>query len=376
MIQPTSYYLADRRASEHTTALFLDGAISGLLIALLSISSLLMLLHRRRARAANAADRAQTLAPGPTVIVGTVAEDDEKTPAITVDIEQKGREWVYKSAWQHEWKEIRRTVTARPFYVTTADRAQVRVEPNQRVLLVDALDRVKSESEDRRHRFAKLTVGESVHILGTLVRDADPRQGGYREAGIGWVLRPPKTGRMVISTEPLGERFEERERVYRRFALGTLLLLLLVHAGVYFSFNLLRLTGHEVIATVRSTDTYDRYHRVKYGQGYWEHYYRVRAEWNSRQLADHCSMKLYYDLQAPGASKEVPFVVSSLLPAIHMIGHEPSFPDWNMGVLLLVVMITGVSWVSVIARTRPWYDRRRVIDSGSGTLFSSAKKTS
>jgi hypothetical protein len=369
-VAPTSYYVSVSRWSAGDTTLLLDWFATIPLLLLLIASTALYLMHRRRARAAKLTDQPHPLAPGETVIIGKVDADEEKIPAITIDIEQQGRQWRYKSGWQHEWKESSRQVTVRPFYVT-GDRGAIRVEPNQQVFLVDALDGVQRQGMVR-HRTATLTAGEPVHILGTLVRAPDPRQGGYREAAMGWVLRPPSSGPMLISTEPFEERFVRRARVYRGLGIAMLSSLVLLHCVFYFSFNVLRLTGHEVSATVRSTDTYQKWHQPRHGSGHWDHYYRVTADWidperNMITLSDHCSKELYLALQ--GQKQEVPFVVSRLWPSIHMLGHEAAGDDgWGaIGALILLVSAV-IAWVMISLSSRPWYERRRVIDRGSGEL--------
>jgi hypothetical protein len=372
-MMPTGYYLARGRNDEPTTSTLLDGVATVPLVGLLVLALVYRAIHRRHARDAAESERGGSarLKPGPTVIAGQVIDDGEAGPAVSVTIDQFGTERCYKGDWRHTWRETGREIAVRPFYVQRDDGSRVRIEPDARAFLVDKLDGKVLIDRTHRRRTATLATGERVHIVGTLVRAADPMEGGYREAGDGWVLRPMRGGSMLISTEPLADRSLRRARVHRNLAIALFLALLTLHGGIYGAFNLLRLRGHEVEATVVSTSTYKEWRKPKRSSGYWVHYYKVKAFYTDDQgaerwLEDHISLRYYNEAQ-PGT--KVPFIVAKGFPDTYTVGHAPS-SDGGGPVLGLFIFLIGfsIAFPAIVIRTRPWYERKKVIDYGRGQL--------
>jgi hypothetical protein len=161
---------------------------------------------------------------GLTVVHGTVDADGEG-PAVEVLIVQKAKHWSYKGSPRTDWVECQREVRARPFYVVQKHGARVRVEPGERVMLIDELE-PRDDQPERRTLSARLESGEPVHLLGILDQAPEAPGGGvYRDAAIEPTVRPPRRGRMLISTEPLDARATREADYYRTMrntALGSI----------------------------------------------------------------------------------------------------------------------------------------------------------
>jgi hypothetical protein len=155
------------------------------------------------------------LAPGELVLHGTVEYAPDEHTAVRVEIDQEGSEAESSGNWTTVWSERERRIEARPFFMRLANGDRVRVEPTREVELVDDMDGTIRVDLTKRTRIAELIPGEEVFVHGRL------------SAGPGMVMRPSKLGHLLISTEPLGERFRRPMRQERGFALGALLLLVL-----------------------------------------------------------------------------------------------------------------------------------------------------
>lgn len=191
----------------------------------------------RRAREADAQwEEGASLSPGRAVLHGAVSYAPGRKEALRVEIDQEGTEHKTKNGWSHAWRESARRVTAEPFYVADMRGARVRVEPSPRTLLVDAVDKTIRREHASRTRIAELSEGEEVYVIGELVPAPDPDAGSYRGAQTALVMREPSSGRMLVSSERLGDRFRSMASYDRIGALG-----FLIFAAV---FNLLAVGFH------------------------------------------------------------------------------------------------------------------------------------
>jgi hypothetical protein len=176
--------------------------------------------RRAQQRARASAVPGAPLEEGQRFVAGTVELASGESTAVRVTVKQVGAQRAVKNGHLHDWTEVAREVVARPFYLTHASGERVRVEPppGDGVLLVDRLDLEEwTEREERRKR-AELTAGEAAFVEGRLERGHDPEGGssaGYRDAALGWVLRP-RRGVLAVSTEPLEHRHELRLRALDR----------------------------------------------------------------------------------------------------------------------------------------------------------------
>jgi hypothetical protein len=321
--------------------------------------------HGRRARDAEAvqATAAVRLGLGECVVAGKV-DDDGQGDVVTVRIRQQGREWKVKGGWRHAWREKEREVKVRPFYVMRPSGERVRVEPDQRTFLVDKLDGIEPTGDEAwRVRTATLKPGEPVNVLGTMVRGMDPLQGGYRDAGAALVLRPPRSGQMLISTEPLAARHQRAAKLYRGLAMATLIAFLFSNGLYFLGYNVLRLGGSVVDAQITSSNTWKKWHKPKRGRGYWVHHYQVTAG----ELSDECSYGLYAGVQS-GAVTRAPFLVAG---SFHQIGMVPTQSVAKLIWFGILFTIFAIVIFVIVASSRPWWDRRRINDETHGRLNKS-----
>jgi hypothetical protein len=162
------------------------------------------------------------LAPGEVVVHGRVEYAPDEQAAVRVEIDQEGSEQESSGSWTTVWLERERRVEARPFYLRHASGKRIRVEPTRAVELVDDMDGVIRVDLTKRTRTAELVPGEEVFVHGRLGLDTDRRHGA---GGPELVIRPSEFGRLLLSTEPLGDRFRRPMRKERSFALGASLAL-------------------------------------------------------------------------------------------------------------------------------------------------------
>jgi len=310
------------------------------------------LLARRRARMADARWCATApLQPGPAVIHGKVELAPGSSTAVRVEIVQQGTEWNRKGNQLHEWREVARTVKAEPFYVHDRRGARIRVEPNHVTMLVDALDRTEKQGPNRRTRIAELSPGEEVYVMGTLVHAHDPGQGGYRNESAGLVLRAPAQGRMLCSTQPLGERFRKAAG-WELFMASVFFVLLLIVSLVDIPYHLRVHTGvredGEVLGVERVSGKYRRC-ALEIGMS------------NGETFSDAVPVQ-YCDVLGPGFRVPIVHVGSS------WFAHVGTKPGVHTGAVVLPSILIGLAILGYVSgRPRPWYESK-VVDAGTGRL--------
>ncbi len=331
------------------------------LALLLGLAGLARGLSRRRARQAEAEiaeyDPARPLAAGgETVLHGKVEVEGEL--AVRVELLQNGREAKGKHGWTHTWTEERREVKARPFHLCLPGGRRVLVEPDQRrLLLADRLDVTERESRTVRRRIGQLSPGERVFVRGLLVPGGEG--GGYRDAASEPKLVPPARGPMLISSEHLGERLEQRVRFHRRWAVAFLVFAL---AAVCFAlpFAVRALAGEVVEA--RLSDRYIRTSRGKNGVSF---AYHVKAVHGGDLLEVRVNGR-DYDGFTVGAV--TPFVRVPWWRSNHELGGRatPNTVPTTIGAVVVLVLALSY-WLSARA-SLPWYLKRRLVESGKGKL--------
>jgi hypothetical protein len=205
-----------------------------------------------------------------------------------------------------------------------------------------------------------------VFILGTMTRAPDPKLGGYRESSEGWVLRPPREGRMLISTDPLEDRHRRRVAIWRNLALVSLGMLLLWHGLVFGRIHALRHSARPVIATAVKKETWRRWVVPSKGQPHWENYYRVVAEApNGERLSAEIDGSSYLAFEV-GAG--IAFLIADGPQGAVQVGARPCA---TRGAFLLGLFI-AIGWCLLFLMwamtTQPWWERYRLIEGGSGRL--------
>jgi len=233
-------------------------ASAGVLVAV-SLIALLIARRERRCAAHEATDfdSSASLRPGVTALRGTAELAEGDDVAVRVEIDQVGEDRPPGKAGSttHIWREVRRRVTAHAFILALEGGKRVRVLPDDRVMFVDKLDATRRESRKRRTRIAELSAGEQVHVRGVLDSAGEHAATPYRQAPELPTLRPPARGRMLISTDPMGERYLARARFHRRWAL-IFGLAVLAHTTLYSRFYDRLLFGRSGAALVTNLATY------------------------------------------------------------------------------------------------------------------------
>lgn len=215
------------------------GSVGATALALL-IPALVFWALSRRLRRQAALEKASLdpamapLASGPAALAGTVEVIDGGTAPVEVVLDEQ-RDGT-------DWREVSRTVTARPFVLRLASGVAVRVEPGAAPLLLDALEPAEWSREARRQRFARLTAGEAVFVRGLLRVSGDPRGGDPYRGAEAHVLSAPPRRRLVLSTEALSGALERRadEHLAR---CGILMVLLGIGLVLYLDVYLAALWG-------------------------------------------------------------------------------------------------------------------------------------
>jgi hypothetical protein len=298
-------------------------------------------------------DAVRPLAPGRAALHGPVEYAPGEQLAVTIAIEQAGTEHKTKHGYSHRWTETRRRVNAAPFYVRDGRGTSVRVEPDERTILVDRLDRTARHDRANRERFAEISNGEVVYVLGELRPGHDPTTGGYRGTETSLVMKPPANGRLLVSSEPLGDRFRREARIHGLYALvffGMLLLFGLFDLG----FHARMFAGHVERATVVE--------RVVV-RGKSSHCaLTVRSPSGERfgfsAGSGACSRLYEGDQVALTVVGERTFAALGAAPAI------------NGTILVLAGVALTIALVVYRRRRREWYDGK-VVDTGRGKLSES-----
>jgi hypothetical protein len=361
------------RMSIDGTRIVVDGLAGLALTGLLVVTIFRRNQALRRVAEATALEESakRPLRPGPATIMGRVlgdGDDDASGPAhITIEIEQRGREWQGKNGWYHEWKETSRRVDARPFYVLRPNGERVRIEPDQNVFLVDLLDGTERLEHTRRRRTATLRPGERVSVTGVLVRGFDPQQGGYRDAGPALVLKPPPRGRMLVSTEPLADRHTRRAGAYRGLAIAIGVILAILHGLLFANVHLQRLGGKRVEATIDRVTSERYWVSRKGGGGYWAWRYHAHARTDEgSSLTDQVSYALYTAVQRNvGPPLRATFLVGPF--GLVQYGTRPVIGDWKVVLFAITMVLFFVVYLIVVSQ-RPWYEQTTVKESKSGRL--------
>lgn len=335
-------------------------------------SLLWWLHHRRRAAAERDFDPGAPLADGDRIVVGRVElEEGARGAAVALAIVQQGREWKGKHGRHHSWTEVSRSLRVRPFWLRLANGSRVRVEPGDDVVLRDELSRIERRSRTERVRHAELEPGELAHVAGSLSGVGPSVGAGYRAAAVEPVLRRPRGGPLVVSTERPGDTADGRAVVYRGWFLAALALALALPVVVFPDVALLGLTGESVRAAPVATRHWQVRHRPKNGRSYLVSHYALRSErvaHGRRQvLTDECSLALWSCVQE-GRCPRVRYAVSTLSDDVAQVGDGAQLTDGRAAALCVVFLALLVLYPLTATASRPWYLRRTLVDPGTGPL--------
>jgi hypothetical protein len=351
--------LADVYPSSHADPIPSIIVIGGLTLALLALAVVgLVRSHRRRAlaEAADASfDPERLLAPGETVLYGTVEHAEDESVAVRVEITQEGEEKESSGSWSHSWTEIDRKIIVAPFYLRLAGGQRVRVEPPDDVDVADDLDRKVLIARDRRVLSAELVPGETIYARARLEHTHDPEAAGtgYR-AMRGWRLIAAH-GRMLLSSHGLGDGLRGRARFHRNAAIQLLGLLAAIH--LLFTPYYVRAGG-----TVEEAEVTRLNVRVVEDDDGKSYHHEVTL-----RFADGSS-----DGTEVSSGDYVRLSVGTVVKVRRgsidwQIGARPTLHAVQIGFGIAALVGLGLLQRSWRERTRPWY-RRRVGESASGRL--------
>jgi hypothetical protein len=205
-------------------------------------------------------------------------------------------------------------------------------------------------------RRARLTVGETVYVAGTLTCGADP-SAGYRGGSERLVLRPPRRGRMLLSTAPPHPPFEGRARFARTWAIVFLGYTLTVSWWLHFPYWITSLEGATRPAAVVAMGmrrTQSRNSGLK-GQVPFVTARALDGGWEvTSEVSDGASQRL-------GVGSRVPIVLHPRWREHGQVGQRPTEEVISFLVSLVTLGLLLLSFV--IARIplgTPWYEQRRI----------------
>jgi hypothetical protein len=363
---------SDTRVSARASAGIAYGVLGmgvGLVILLLADAAA---RERKQARAARASvSEEPPLQPGRVVLAGVV-ETDQDEPPVRITITQQGKEWKTKNGWAHRWMETGRQVEVRPFRLALRGGASIPVEPGQQVFLVDKLDRMVLFEGLRRTRTAELSPGERAVISGVLAGRPGPHamETAYRGGGSELVLQPPRGGQLLISTEPLEQRHQGRAAFHRAWALS--FAVFLGACQLLFAPYTRRLVfGQETQGVIVTK----RHYTTKNKSSITHHYQLVlrvddpRAD-SPPKVAEDVARSDWDSVKEGDSLPVVTVPAPSAFGYDGQLGKQAGLHGVAAGLGLFGFAGMVVFYFARRAASRPWYERKKVVDDGTGHIVA------
>lgn len=303
---------------------------------------------------------------GRTTVRGTVLGDPAKGPVVRCEIRQQGREWQHKGGWSHQWKELNRTYFATPFELRTETGDVVRVEPDAQPLLVSGLPDTVRHEHTLRTRIARVQPGDQVTVIGAQIPTSDPRSAsfGYRGSAESSVLRAPSGGRVLVSTEPLEERFNARVTLHKKWAVAFALLLLGTNALFYMGYWARTFAGRELQTTITSMRTY-----VTRSKNSTTTHYELTGtaieEGQPLVITETVNRAAYYQIRQ---GDQVPFFVVGGGSWFTVAGRAPTVHVAGVIFSALLGLGVAIGYLAHGLSSRPWYARSRWNEGAGGRL--------
>jgi hypothetical protein len=335
-------------------------------LALVIIARVLRLRYRAVARRAEAEFSPDApLCAGEIILHGTVEHAVKAPHAVRVEVTQEGSEAESSGSWSHSWKEVDRRLLVHPFYLRLSrGGARIRVEPDAKAYLVDDLDGIVCVNTARRVRIAELTPGEEVYVHGVLSHGLDPEaSAGYRDDHHALVLRSPARRPMLLSSEPLGERFLQRARLHGGVA-AFLLVVFAIWQLILLPYHARVAVGESVEATIVKLNHYT----TTDSEGDVVNHYQLQTSVpRLGGFKDEVSHETFAQLRE---GQRVPVVVAPrIYPWVDraIFGARASLHVAEEIVLALSLALAAVGYFYHARSSLPWY-RRKVNESYSGRL--------
>jgi hypothetical protein len=304
------------------------------------------------------------LSPGPgRVIRGRVEPLGDEDTAARVTVVQEARNRTTKQARWHEWGEISRDSTVSPFALVRDDGQRVRVESGKDVLLIGALvtDALDANAP-RRVRCAEARRGQVFCAYGDLHKQETPGGGAYRSNLEPWVLRPSRgTGRMLLTSAPLDDRYVGCAQVLRRGALVVGAVLVLFHVAFTVPVLVALRRAEPSVASYEQTSCA----RPVRGQRQCVVTVALKAGVVRGVQVPYRAASALQSLQLTAPQRlQVPVLVDRSSGAVTAIGHDAGVRPWPL--LLgfgLLAFAFGGTWVAY-RRALKWYDRGKLVEPG------------
>lgn len=330
-------------------------------VVLFIVQRILALWHRRRGAASDASYEARAfVAPGPAVLHGQVEYAEGEDCAVTTAITQTGTEAKGKSGWTHTWTEVDRQITVAPFYLVRLGGDRTRIEPDEHVMLVDTMDVTQPGAGHRRTRIAQLTPGETIFAIGELVEDHDPRAAAdYRGKTKSLVLRPPAHTRMLLSSEPLGERFRQRGAFHAGFSIATVVLAVFMQLFA-IPYHVRFASGREATGTLVSK----RHFTTRSKSGTTDHWELTLETSDGIEFTDEVSWSHYRRIER---GEVVPIIVVPWWEGRERVGRHVTIAIVIPIVFMVLFSILVGIYIAAVRTSRPWYERK-LVESGNGRL--------
>jgi hypothetical protein len=326
---------------------------------------------RRRAAALRRAVDGQLgpLVAGECVLAGVIESEDGPGRVVGVELHQKCTEIRTKNGTSYRWDETSRQVDARPFHLRLDDGRSVRIEPDGRTFVVDALDGVRMIDSKQRVRTAEVSAGDRVFVLGELVPGYDPRaqlQSGYRGDRAGsLVVRAHARRPMLVSTEVPSARHVRREGFHGNWALVFTVALLLTHLLAFRTFDVLALTGTRVEATV--IDRTVRWESTKRG-GHFRHFVTAQYENVSGRLVTIEDEVSPASVDTLAVGRRGVFTVSTFSAAIAAVGERPGVGGVAAFITIFLSGLLVFFYRLTTSASRPWYEQAKIVEYGAGSF--------
>jgi hypothetical protein len=311
------------------------------------------------------------LSRGPgRAVSGRVELDGGEETGVRVDIGQVVKNHRSRNLSWHTWDEVSRQVYAAPFYLVSENGPSVYVEPDASALVVDGLE--TSYPRDRRNfrvRFADVRAGELFHAYGDVFEATHPRAREDYRGSIGWVLRPPRRGRMILATTAIADRYRPRIRFLWRWGWLSAAAYCLFHAFVTAPFLTATLLGEHTTTNIVGTSTYvtrDKHRSTT-------HYVLHTRTSDGFALAQELPRQVYLTIAASdrtGGLRAVPLLRTRDWAWASYLGDHASVSIlW----IMLGTMATMIATVALTTgyRTRyAWYDRTKLSEHGGAGLWT------
>jgi hypothetical protein len=366
---------------DYSVASYLPPASAGPLWALFSIavlgigagSAIVLMFVRARALSHvqtrehttlhERAERPLFAGPG-HVVSGRVELDNGQQIGVRVDIVQQVKNHTSKNSRWHTWEEVSRKVQPGPFYLVREGVQPIYVEPDEDALVVDTLETsYPLDMALSRVRTADVKVGEDFFAYGDLHEAPHPRARDAYRGSVGWVLRPPRRGRMLLATEGIRDRYRDRISFLYKWGAVCTLIFGTLHAFFTVPFVLAAVLGTHTTTELVGTNTF-----VTHNKNSTTTHYEIRTRTTDGfELKQEVPYAVYDDARdviKRGGTVAIPLVRTRDWTWASYLGQDP----YVSGPFIIIAIISaGVALLILWATYKTkyaWYDKEKLGEHG------------